>query len=214
VQLDAGKAIIQGCTFNRENLQVSVSSNVVSAILTGNQAEGGFRVENHAGRHTQIAYNEEDSIDWTSAAKQCYRIDAGVRGDGRYMAGWHDQERTGRPFRWSTESSRLLLPVNPGQKYKLILETHVPAAALSPEAGLYLDGQRIATLTNVITADLAPATADRIRLELRCKGWSPSQTTAGSGDQRTLGIQLFSLTMNALESQTNIFNANSGRFEN
>jgi hypothetical protein len=66
IQLDAGKAIIQGCTFAQEGLNVQVGSNVVSAILTANQAAGGFRVDNQAGKHTQSALNEEDDITWTA----------------------------------------------------------------------------------------------------------------------------------------------------
>jgi hypothetical protein len=213
IQLDAGKAIIQGCTFNRENIHATISSNVTSAILTGNQAEGGFRVENHAGRRAQIALNEEDSIDWTPAAKQGYRFDIGSRGDGRYTQGWHDLEKTDRSVRWSAETSRLLLPVNPGQPYNLALELHVPPQALSPDAGLFQDGHRIASLTNGIAVTLPPAAGDRIQLELRCRGWIPAKTTAGSGDQRTLGIQLFSVTMRSSESATNLFKANTGSFE-
>lgn len=69
LQLDAGKSIVQGCTFNEENLHVQVGSNVTSVILTANQAAGGFRVENQAGKRAQIALNEEDAMEWTPAAR-------------------------------------------------------------------------------------------------------------------------------------------------
>ncbi len=55
IQLDAGKAIVEACTFNRDKLEVLVGSNVVSAILTANQASGGFRVKNQAGKRAQMA---------------------------------------------------------------------------------------------------------------------------------------------------------------
>lgn len=58
IQLDAGKAIIDGCTFVQKGLNVRVGSNVVSAILTANQAAGGFRVDNQAGKNTQSGLNE------------------------------------------------------------------------------------------------------------------------------------------------------------
>jgi hypothetical protein len=58
IQLDAGKAIVQGCTFQQKGLDVQVGSNVVSAILTANQATGGFQVKNDAGKHTQSGLNE------------------------------------------------------------------------------------------------------------------------------------------------------------
>jgi hypothetical protein len=60
IQLDAGKAIVQGCTFSQTNLHVQVGSNVTSAILTANQAAGGLRVENHIGKRAQMGLNEGD----------------------------------------------------------------------------------------------------------------------------------------------------------
>jgi hypothetical protein len=59
IQLDAGKAIVQACTFVREGTNVQVGPEVRSAILSSNQASGGFRVENHAGTHAQVFGNEE-----------------------------------------------------------------------------------------------------------------------------------------------------------
>ena len=135
VQLDAGKAIVQGSTFGQDNLHVQVGSNVISAILTANQAAGGFRVENGAGKRAQIALNEEDPIAWTAEARAHYRIQIGERGDGRYLQGWHGSERTERPFRWSTAASCFLLPVVPGQSYTVTVEANVPEQAVSAEAG-------------------------------------------------------------------------------
>lgn len=59
IQLEAGKAIIQGCTFQQKGTNVQVGENVRSAILTANQANGGFRVDNQAGKRTQSVANEE-----------------------------------------------------------------------------------------------------------------------------------------------------------
>jgi len=58
IQIDAGKAIVQACTFSEKKLAVAVGTNVQSAILTANQANGGFRVKNEAGSRTQGALNE------------------------------------------------------------------------------------------------------------------------------------------------------------
>jgi len=58
IQLDAGKTIIQGCSFAQKGLNVQINSNVVSAILTANQAPEGFHVNNQAGKHTQSGLNE------------------------------------------------------------------------------------------------------------------------------------------------------------
>jgi hypothetical protein len=58
IQLDAGKAIVQGCTFDKKGTHVQARGEVKSAILTGNQAEGGFRTDNRAGDRVQTSANE------------------------------------------------------------------------------------------------------------------------------------------------------------
>jgi hypothetical protein len=58
IQLDAGKAIVQGCTFERKGINVQAGREVKSAILTANQANGGFRIENNAGNRVQTLANE------------------------------------------------------------------------------------------------------------------------------------------------------------
>jgi hypothetical protein len=58
IELDAGKAIVQGCTFDKKGTHVQVRDKVKSAILTGNQAEGGFMTDNKAGNRMQALANE------------------------------------------------------------------------------------------------------------------------------------------------------------
>jgi hypothetical protein len=212
IQLDAGKAIVQGCTFAQEGLNVQVGPNVVSAILTANQAAGGFRVDNQAGKHTQSALNEEDNIAWTREALSHYQVRVGGQGDARYVQGWHGKEGSPDPYRWSEPVSRLLLPVTPGEAYTITLEGDVPAQAITPEAGLYLEGKRIALLqaSNVITANLPSCPGDRVRLELRAAGWVPQQVVPGSKDPRTLGVRLSRVTMRTASAGTNVFYANKG----
>jgi hypothetical protein len=212
IQLDAGKAIIQGCTFAQEGLNVQVGSNVVSAILTANQASGGFSVDNQAGKHTQSALNEEDDITWTREALAHYQVGVGKEGDGRYLQGWHAKEGGSEPYRWSEPVSRLVLPVTPGEPYTITLEGNVPDRAITPDAGLYLDGRRIATLQagKVVTASLPACPGDRARLELRAGGWVPQQVTPESKDPRILGIQVLRIVMRSASSGTKIFNANTG----
>ncbi len=214
IQLDAGKAIVQGCTFNRNKLQVAVGSNVVSAILTANQAEGGFRIRNGAGSRTQLALNEEDHIQWTKDARSHYQIEIGRRGDGRYLEGWHEAEHSGRSSRWSKASSRFRLPVIVGKRYSLTLEANVLAQALEAEAGLYLNGQQIAPLKtgSSLTASVPPSRDDSVEIELRCRGWVPRETTPGSSDVRTLGVMAFKLTMQRAGSGSKIFDANNGQW--
>ncbi|MGA2660404.1 MAG: hypothetical protein ABSH34_23135 [Verrucomicrobiota bacterium] len=214
LQLDAGRTIIQACAFNRNKLHVAVSSNVTSAILSANQAEGGFRVKDLAGKRTQMALNEQNPVQWTETARAGYWLDVGGPGDGPYLEGWHDPEKAGRPFRWSLATSRLLLPVLPGKRYSLSLEQNVPAQALTPEAGLYVAGQRVAPLKRepVLTASLPPASGDTLEAEIRCQGWVPQKAIPGSGDPRVLGVQVFRLTMTAEGAGAGSFNANTGQF--
>ncbi|MGA7702018.1 MAG: glycosyl hydrolase family 28-related protein [Thermoguttaceae bacterium] len=58
IELDAGKAIVQGCTFDKKGTHVQVRDKVKSAMLTGNQAEGGFMTDNKAGNRMQALANE------------------------------------------------------------------------------------------------------------------------------------------------------------
>jgi hypothetical protein len=214
IQLDAGRAIVQGCTFNQAKLEVAVATNVISAILSANQAEGGFRVRNRAGKRTQTALNEEDALNWTAEARAHYQITLGERGDARYLEGWHGPERASRPFRWSGAVSRVVLPLLPGRNYTLTLDLGVPAQALAAaDAGLYLEGKQLAPLKNEsrLETTLPPASGDTIELELRSGGWVPKQAIAGSEDPRVLGVQAFSLVMKAEGAAPQVFDANTGR---
>ena len=212
IQLDAGKAIVQGCTFAQEGLNVQVASNVVSAILTANQAAGGFRVDNQAGNRTQSALNEQDNINWTHDALSHYQVRIGKQGDTRYVQGWHGQEGGGEPFRWSEPASRLLLPVTPNEPYTITLDGDFPAQAITTEAGLYLDGSKIAPLQagSHLIAKLPSCQSDRVRIELRVGGWVPQRVVPGSKDPRTLGIRLSKVTMQNASGSTNTFDANKG----
>jgi hypothetical protein len=213
LQLDAGRAIVQACTFGQDNLHVEIKPDVTSAILTANQAAGGLRVDNHAGKRAQIALNEEDPVDWTPAARAHYRIEIGGVGDGRYLRQWHGPERSDRPFRWSTGSSQIRLPVNIGEAGQLTLEAFVPAGAVTSENGLYFDGRRLAGITNGSTqVDLPPAKTDRVSVEIRSGVWIPQRTIAGSQDLRTLGIQVFNVLVRSTNAGDRVFRANDGRW--
>jgi len=213
LQVDAGKAIVTGCTFSEDGLHVQVGAAVTSAILCANQATGGFRVENQAGKRTQMGLNEEDAIVWTAAALSHYRIEVGAAGDGRYVQGCHGRERLDRPFRWSMATTRLVLPVPGGKACTVAMEMTVPGHAVGADSGLYLGDRRLAPLPEagaLLTAELPPAAADRARLELRCQGWVPQQLIPGSADPRTLGVQLFSITVKTADAGETAFNANTG----
>ncbi len=220
IQLDAGKAMVQGCTFNLEGTHVLAGERVRSAILTGNQALGGFRADNRAGIRVQMLANETDPLEATPEARSHYRIQIGALGDGQYLKQWNGRERVGpgflnRALRWSTASSALNLPVVAGKPYEIAIEVSVSKEAESADAGLYLDGKRIAAIApgaSKLVAQLPPSSSDRIALELRCRGWVPKQLHAGSKDDRTLGMQVFSVTMRARDAGSRIFDANKGEW--
>lgn len=185
IQIDAGKAIVQGSTFGEDHLHVRVGKDTTSAIITANQAAGGFRIDNQAGKRTQSALNEAD-IEWTDAARLHYRSDSVKQAAGTIF-GWHGSEVGAR---WLMPSALMHSPVIPGKAYTVTLKLMAPPQAITAEAGLYLDGKQIAPLTNTDTLTAAlPATAkDQLRVELRAQGWVPMKLDANSKDPRTLGV--------------------------
>ena len=100
----------------------------------------------------------------------------------------------------------------PGEPYTIALEGDFPGQAITPDAGLYLEGKRVAPLQagKEVTASLPPCGNDRSRLELHVAGWVPQQVIPDSKDPRTLGIQVSRITMRAASAGTNVFNANKG----
>lgn len=221
IDLAAGRAIVQGCTFNKEGPHVEIAEPVRSALLIGNQASGGFTVENHAGSRTQLSANEISGVQWTAEATKHYRLLVGTEGDGLYLRRWYGRENAGpdgkRPTsRWSRPESLLKLPVAADQSYTLALQLHVPTAAISPDAGLYFDGKRIASFeagATSLTAELPAMRAEQITLRVVCTGWTPARVSpASSKDNRTLGVQLYEVMMRAKDAGKRVFEANTGQW--
>jgi hypothetical protein len=220
IQLDAGKAIVQACTFGHGGTHVEAGAQVRSAILAANQADGGFHAVNRAGPRVQLLANEVDPLDATPAARAHYRIEIGAVGDGAYLKQWHGREQRGSgdtqtTMRWSGAVSQLVLPVLPGKPYRLSMTLSVPAQAEADDAGLYFNDQRLATLSSkspALAVDLPPQSADRITLELRCRGWVPRERHPGSNDDRTLGVSTFQVEMCAGDAPPKIFLANQGQW--
>lgn len=219
VQIEAGKAILQGNTFGEGELNVHIGEAVRSAVLIGNQAVNGFHVDNRAGKRTQLVANEQDAIPWTDKAKAHYRIRLGCPGDRRYLRRWHGPEGDAShasdeaTWRWSSPSGDLILPVLPKKAYTLTMNVSVSKAALSDDAGLYLGEERLAAwpLTGgTVVAQVRPAHAHTLRLEVRCRGWRPSETGDNPNDTRLLGIRVHSVTMRASHGPKKTFNANTG----
>jgi len=222
IQLDAGRAILQGNTFANGNGHIVVGPKVISAIITANQSPGGVMVANQAGKRARI-FGNEDPVGWTERAKLHYRVYVGTEGDNRYLKNWYNPESAGegsgewKTVRWSMKSSEIVLPVVPKKEYKLTLNIcSVPPETLDSESGLYLGEKRIAKLpasgVSVITATLPPSPADKVTLTLRCKGWVPREHVPGSQDDRTLGALVFAITMRAKGAGAQMFNANTGEW--
>ncbi len=218
IQLDAGKAVVQGCTFAQEGTHVRAARGVRSAILIGNQAESGFQVDNQAGSRTQLVANEEDPVEATPAARAHYRIQVGALGDGRFLQQWTGRDRGAldgkpHPMRWSTAHSLLKLPVVRGKPYRITVLLSVPPHAEAPDAGLYAGDHCLARLdrhTSTLTAELPASDKDELILQLRCRGWVPQQQMPGSNDSRTLGVAVYSITMCAADAEERVFDANLG----
>ncbi|HEV57341.1 MAG TPA: hypothetical protein ENN87_07565 [Phycisphaerales bacterium] len=219
LDLQAGKAICQGNTFGHGDLHVRIGKDVRSAILIGNQAEDGFRVDNQAGRRTQRLANEADPIAWTEAARMHYRIDVGAEGDGRYLRGFHgpepDRGKDARASaRWTAATSSLVLPVRPNTDYTLTIEAQVPAHATGEEAGLYYQGRRLVPLRTgdgPIRAAFRAGDEPTAIVEVRCEGWVPQKVQPPSRDNRMLGIRVFGLTLQARGAGGEVFDANTGQ---
>ena len=221
LQLDAGRAIVQGCTFEKEGPHVAVAEPVTSAILVGNQAQCGFIVENHAGKRTQQLANQPPLDEFSIEAKKHYRVVVGTIGDKRYLRDWHGRENlqaNGKPHtsRWSMGESQLVLPVAPGEPYTLSLKLDAPQAAISADAGVYLAGKRLVSLAaggENLSVELPPSNSQEVVLKVVCTGWIPSQHNSASTDDRTLGLRLSGLTMKARNASSRVYNANKGAWE-
>lgn len=220
IQLDVGKAIVQGNTFGDGDTHIRVGQDVASAIIMGNQAEGGLVIDNQAGDRTQIVANEAGRLKWEKKALCHYRIEIGAQGDRPFLREWHGAEKSGGgqdgagSMRWSSGKSILRLPVTPNKAYELTLDLRVPAYAIAPSAGIYLGETRIAEFPSqegpaLVHATLPPVDKDRAVVTVRANPWRPKEVQAGSTDDRTLGISLHAVTMKAKRAGARIFNANT-----
>jgi hypothetical protein len=224
VQVDAGAAILQGNTFAYGAKHIEIGEKVRSAIIMGNQAEGGLHVTDHLGEpKTKIFGNEEDSYQWLKGAEKHYRIDVGSRGDFRFLENWHAGEKAWEwpgqegTKRWSGENARILLPVRKGKRYTLEMDVAVPEYARMEGAGFYLNGKQLAPLPEkdieVISMDLPKTKSDEVEIRVRSKNWQPIDERENTNDTRTLGISIRSLTMTMKGAEDKkVFNANTGHW--
>jgi len=220
IQIDGGKAVLQGNSFAMEGIDVRVGELVSSAILVANQASVGFRVENHAGPRTQMTSNEADLLEWPRGARRHYRIQFGADGDGRYVRGFHSKElarpwKDGGTMRWGGQNPRLILPVDPRVEYTAVIEVCVPAQAIDPRNGVYLGDRRIAELPEeegacVVTVTIPRQKEDRVELTLRGKAWRAELGPQAPEGGRPLTVGVRTVTMAAKNAPKEVFDANNG----
>jgi hypothetical protein len=220
IELEGGKAIIQGNSFQREGLHVRVGEQVDSAIILANQADSGVRVANFAGDRVHLLANEVDRLTWTKRGLRHYRADIGSKGDARYVQGWHQPEQNsewgaGISKRWSSAESKLILPVLPNKAYTMTMEVVIPLAAVDEAAGVYLGEARLAGFPeeegkHTVTVPIPAQRAGRVELLVKTKGWVPARVREGSGDYRLLGVGVREIVMTTRRAPDLAFNANSG----
>lgn len=221
IQLDRGKAILQGNTFGPGDVHVLVGEAMRSTIIMGNQADGGLSVENRAGGKTQLVANEANPVQWTTEALSFYRVDIGASGDRPYVREWHGPERApewpeGGNKRWSTGESVLRLPVKSGVAYTIELDLNIPAPAIGLGAGIYLGEELIAPLPDapgqaIVSGQIPAVEDDAIVLTVKVQAWIPAENNPDSRDRRTLGVALRTVTMRAGDATSETpYNANTG----
>lgn len=220
IQIDAGRATVQGCSFEKAGTHLLVSEKAASVVAIGNQAPGGFRA---VGPKIQAAANELDPMEAEPNAKENYRFAIGSTNDARFVDGWFGPEKgaRGRTFRWSTDESRATLPVVPGRRYEIAIELDAPAEAIpekseNPEDfGVFCEGVKVGEIVRganrVAFETDVPNGVDELNLTARCRGWVPAEVREGSDDRRTLGVCGFAVEAKAIGTDVErTFDANFG----
>lgn len=231
IQIDAGRATIQGCSFEKSGAHVLVSEKAAHVVAVGNQAPGGFRlIGPKSAAKVQTAANELDPMTAEPGAKENYRFAVGATNDARFVDGWFGAEKDdkGRTFRWSSGESRLTLPVVPGRRYQIAVELDAPADAVpaagsektenleeSAKVGLFCGDVKVGEIVrgaNRIAFETdVPADVDELTLAVRCRAWVPAEVREGSDDPRTLGVCGFAVEAKAVGTDVEkTFDANFG----
>ena len=165
IYLEAGKAIVQGCTFAQEGTNVLVGEGVRRPFswATRATADSASTIGAHflRGRGQRKESGGNFPRCEIALSNRC-----GRRRRRFFLSGWHGREPAAADtvaagMRWSAAVSRLDLPVLANRPYRIAIRVSVPKQAVSPKAGLYLDGKRIAPILygkSTIEAEL-PATA-------------------------------------------------------
>ncbi len=206
IQIDRGKAIVQGNTFHWGLSHVAVGRDVVSAIITGNQAEGGLYIMNYAGKKTQLAYNETPPDMPKKDMLKNYILDIGGIGDRNFLENWHGSESApewGKPGiskRWSKQNSAIRLPILPNKEYTLTLDVYIPPQARQGDSAILLNDEVLASLVDKqglqkISVKIPPQNQEFVIFNIRSHAWVPKDYDPNSSDTRSLGIAVSQIQM-------------------
>ena len=216
----SGRVQVQNSTFGTPQPSIELGPDVKHAIVRGNNGIASVQVINHAPR-TIISDNEDDPVVWTDEARGHALLDIGALGDDRYLTGWMGrdlpQEGPGDPTtRWSSTDSVIKMPIRPNTAYTVAVDVNIPQPAVTPLGGLYVGEACVVPLTEagrvVATGTLAPQDGENVRLRLKVKTWVPAHTLPDSSDDRTLGVSVRSITLQAEGAPARVFNANTGEW--
>ena len=239
IELLAGRATIQGCSFEKGGTHLKIGEGVIHATAVGNQAPGGFRIEgDKSSFKLQVAANELDPLEVEPEGKENYRVRIGDGGDSRFVRYWNGPEKgTTSTFRWSSGESRLILPLPEGLgPVEIQMSFDVPREAVfenpnevvdvltepsSEKAGVFLGDKKLAALNygvGDVTFTLEPTPDDvnadsEIVLDVRCLGWRPCELRENLKDSRLLGVQLSLVKVKSIgTSVEKTFDANTGQW--
>ena len=192
-----------------------------AVTLVGNQAPGGFHVQNHAGAKTRMVANEEDMLSWPNEAKAHYRIQLGREGDSRYLKSWYGQEPAkewpdGGTKRWSKAETQLILPVIPGKEYVMTMDLFVKEGTAAPENGIHFKEKRLVEFperaTGIVTAIIPAQNEETIIVIIQAKSWRPKDFDSNSLDKRPRGVAVRTVTMKAKDATDRLYDANRGEW--
>ncbi|MBR4749577.1 MAG: hypothetical protein IK083_08420 [Abditibacteriota bacterium] len=195
INVEKGDAIVQGNTFQAGPKHLILDEGVKEAIVNANIASERLIIDNRIGSKAQVALNTPDpEASLTAAQKDCYTVNVGEPGDEPFVTGVHGKERVKR---WTSDKAVLLLPVNKNKKVTVTLElAELPESALANDAGVYLEGKKLAGITKsgpqTLSFTVNTGNGEMLKPELRVKGWFSE-----SGDHRLLGAGLARITVSA-----------------
>ncbi len=221
IQVDRGRITFQGNNFSPNGLlHLFLGNGVSSAIVTGNQAEGGMYVLNYAKNKTQVGFNQTPPELPKKTLLRNIVLKVGNVGDRYFLDGWHGAEKAsewgipGDGKRWSRGSSLVRLPVLPHKEYMLTLDLYVPPHAKSENNAVYLEGEKIISLADVegikrVSAKIKTDDKDFILLKFTAKEWKPKELDPNSKDDRLLGIAVREINLKAKGATGKPFEINS-----